>query len=112
MYNDLCKQLQSLAKQRQVPHTAFLPRPIDTENLFALDVDDNVWDDAGLDDSEDGAVPPWLGSKDVHAGIKYLLLRDRCIEEEGRLKRERAAMQMWMQEEWEILQLAYAENGI
>ncbi|KZT06586.1 uncharacterized protein LAESUDRAFT_653181, partial [Laetiporus sulphureus 93-53] len=56
--------------------------------------------DIGLeDDYQEGPVPPWLGDEAVRAGIKSLLLLDRCREEDRRLKDERCAMQEWMKEE-------------
>lgn len=111
-YNDYCKELQSLAKQHQAPRKAFIPKPIDPQKIFALDVDDDIWQDVGLDGEEDKAVPLWLGNDDVRKGIKHLLMLDRCLEEECRLKRERVAMQSWMNEEWEILQKAINANGV
>jgi hypothetical protein len=111
-YNDHCKEMQTLAKQWKAPRSLFVPQPIDSKKLFALDVDDNIWQDAGLDGEEDGMVPLWLGNEDVRKGIKYLLVLDRCLEEEIRLKQERAAMQLWLREEWEILQRAIAANGV
>jgi hypothetical protein len=111
-YNNYCKEMRTLVSQCQAPRKAFVPQPIDPQKLFALDVDDDIWQDAEFDDEEGVGVPLWLGSDDVRKGIKHLLTLDRCFEEESRLKQERAAMQLWMHEEWEILQGAIATHGV
>jgi hypothetical protein len=110
-YNDYCKQMGDLVRRKQAPRNSVLPRPIDTHSLFALDVDDDIWQDAGLDEDEERSVPAWLGREDVCDGIKALLNHDRCLEEENRLQKERAAMQLWTQEEWATLQRARTNHG-
>jgi hypothetical protein len=104
-YNDLCRQLSTLIRRRKAPTGAVPPREIIREGLFMLDVDDEIWQDAGLDD--DFEQPPmWLSNEGVRQGIRYLLERDRCQEEEVRLSRERRALQEWLQEEWQVNQIA------
>jgi hypothetical protein len=103
--------MQTLVQQQQAPRNVFIARPIDAQKLFALDVDDEIWQDTGLDGEEDGAVPLWLGSDDVRKGIQNLLTLDRCKEEEIRLRKERFAMQVWIREEWDTLQRALIVNG-
>jgi hypothetical protein len=100
-----------LVRRKQSPWNVVLPQPIDTHNLFALDVDDDIWQDVGLDDEEEGLVPAWLESENVRNGIKALLNHDRCLEEEDCIQRERAAMQLWKNEEWVVLQQACADYG-
>jgi TPP-dependent indolepyruvate ferredoxin oxidoreductase alpha subunit len=99
-----------LAKQRKTHRNVLLPRPIDSRGLFALDVDDDIWQDSGLDEAEE-SVPAWLASENIREGIKALLNRDRCVEEEARIKKERAAMQHWINEEWVTLQQACADHS-
>jgi hypothetical protein len=70
-----------------------------------LDVDDDIWQDVGLDDEED-SVPAWLGDEDTRRGIKALLELDRCFEEEECLGRERCALQEWFIEEWKTVLMA------
>ncbi|GBE78980.1 hypothetical protein SCP_0201770 [Sparassis crispa] len=114
-YNDLCMQMSTLIRQRKAPRFAIVPPPIQSNGLFKLDVDDDIWQDVGLDDDVDtDAVPRWLGDETVREGIKMRLLLDRCIEEESRLQRERCALQEWFQEEWLTLQKACvdADNDI
>ena len=51
--------------------------------LFALDIDDAIWQDVGLA-GEDLMDPPlWMCDEDVRRGIKALLELDRCLEEEA-----------------------------
>ena len=110
-YDDYCKQMGDLVRQKQAPQNTVLPPPIDTHGLFALDVDDDIWQDAGLGEEEEAHVPAWLGREDVHDGIKALLNHDCCLEEEECLQKERAAMQLWTQEEWATIQRAHTNHG-
>jgi hypothetical protein len=108
-YNDHCEKMAALVRQREAPRNALLPQPIDPRKLFLLDVDDDIWQDTGLDD--DDKLPPWLTNQDVHIGIKSLLEHDRCLEEESRLQKERTAMQAWFREEWDVLKIAQEANS-
>ena len=99
-YNNLCSQISQLIKDKKAPLGAIAPQPIGKEGLFKLDVDDDIWQDVGLDENGEGFIPRWLGDEDVRAGIKNVLELDRCQEEEVRLQKERCAMQEWMLEEW------------
>lgn len=117
-YNTLCTQMATLIKQQQAPKSAVAPEPIKSDGLFKLDVDDDIWQDIGLeddvsdtDDSSDTSVPGWLGDESIRAGIKAQLILDRCLEERDRLSRERCTMQIWMQEEWKALEHAMANTG-
>ncbi|KAJ7774680.1 hypothetical protein B0H14DRAFT_3095901 [Mycena olivaceomarginata] len=63
-----------------------------------LDVDDDIWEDVGLEDDEteqQTTPPPWLCDDGKRAGIKALLQIDRCREEDVCLKKERVALQVW-----------------
>ncbi|KAF5374692.1 hypothetical protein D9615_008922 [Tricholomella constricta] len=44
-YNKLCDVMQSLIDSRKAPHGAICPPHIETKGLFALDVDDEIWQD-------------------------------------------------------------------
>lgn len=118
-YNTLCSQMSTLVKQRQAPRSAVAPEPIKSDGLFKLDVDDDIWQDVGLEDdvsdTEDSSdtlqIPRWLGDESVRSGIKAQLILDRCIEERNRLSRERCTMQTWMQEEWRALEHAIAQSS-
>jgi hypothetical protein len=105
-YNDLCRQLKTLIRQGKAPAGAILPLEIPREGIFKLDVDDDIWQDVGLDDDQYDSVPLWLKDDKVRQGIKSMLQLDRCKEEEARVLRERQALQEWMQEEWQVVQTA------
>jgi hypothetical protein len=82
---------------------------INRDGLFQLDVDDDIWQDIGLDDDEwemtlSRGAPLWLTNTGVREGIKVLLDLDRCLEEESRLQVERCNMQEWLKEDWECVQ--------
>jgi hypothetical protein len=111
-HNDLCRQINDLICRNKAPPGAIAPREIERDGLFNLDVDDEIWQDTGLDDAYDGGEPPrWLGDEAVRQGIRSLLEHDRCGEEEVRIIRERTAMQEWMQEEWDVNLAAQATAG-
>ncbi|KII83586.1 hypothetical protein PLICRDRAFT_119196 [Plicaturopsis crispa FD-325 SS-3] len=110
-YNTLCDQLVSLIRKGKALPGAVAPTPIAREGLFKLDVDDDIWQDIGLDEEDNTAtdIPGWLGDDKVRDGIRARLDLDRCLEEEDRLKRERCSMQEWMIEEWGVLQDGLAD---
>ena len=107
-YNKLCAELTQMIVAKKAPRGAVAPSEIQQDGLFKLDVDDDIWQDIGLTDEVDNLqdIPDWLGNEDVRNGIKALLERDRCIEEERRLVQERLSMQQWMQEEWLVVNAA------
>ncbi|KAG1819999.1 hypothetical protein EV424DRAFT_1472573 [Suillus variegatus] len=98
-YNGLCSQLRSLICQRRAPPYAIMPHIIPRDGIFLLDVDDDIWQDVGLDD-DTMAPPAWLSDDAVRNGIRLQLEVDQCVEEEARLMRERAVIQEWMLAEW------------
>jgi hypothetical protein len=98
--------MKALIQQKKAPTGATLPIEIPREGLFKLDVDDDIWQDVGLDDGDHDLAPLWLRDENVRQGIKSMLMLDRCEEEEARLLRERRALQEWMQEEWQVVQRA------
>jgi len=112
VYNTLCVDIQKLIHRGQAPQGAIAPVIIDREGLFKLDVDDEIWQDTGLDEFAQDGVPLWLGNDSVKAGIKALLLYDRCCEEENRILKERCALQEWMLEEWKCTQWGIEACGM
>ncbi|KAL6298090.1 hypothetical protein BKA93DRAFT_744857, partial [Sparassis latifolia] len=52
-YNNLCKQMDLLIKQRKAPQYAVSLQPIQDNGLFKLDVNDDIWQDVSLDDNDD-----------------------------------------------------------
>ncbi|KIK51701.1 hypothetical protein GYMLUDRAFT_141050, partial [Collybiopsis luxurians FD-317 M1] len=79
------------------------PKPIDLDNLFNLDVNDDIWLDIGFGYDEDTAPPFWLSNEQVRNSIRVLLDQDRCAEERRYLLAERDAMQEWFSEEWHVV---------
>lgn len=105
--------MKQLIDDDEAPLGAVMPQHIQREGLFKLDVDDDIWQDVGLDDENDGDMPPlWLSNEKYRSGIKSMLELDRCMEEETRLYRERHAMQEWMMEEWACVTTALKLSGV
>jgi hypothetical protein len=112
-YNKLCKEIATLIKQKKAPPHSMAPLPIPADHLWQLDMDDDIWQDIGLDDDEISAEPPlWLCDEKVRSGIRAMLELDRCKEENVRLKKERCAMQVWFAEEWQVVNLALEQAGV
>ncbi|KAI6145453.1 hypothetical protein BKA82DRAFT_3940592, partial [Pisolithus tinctorius] len=84
-YNNLCLQLVALIRQGKAPQGAIAPILIQRDGLFKLDVDDDIWQDIGLEDDFVGLPPAWLADERVCLGIRSLLELKRCEEEERRL---------------------------
>lgn len=112
-YNKHCETMATLKRAGKAPAGATLPPTIQKGSLFKLDVDDEIWQDIGLDEETDGGSPPlWLCNDGVREGIKAMLQRDRCLEEEARLQNERLAMQEWFSEEWRTVGDAIDSTGM
>ncbi|KAJ3722681.1 hypothetical protein C8R42DRAFT_579935 [Lentinula raphanica] len=106
-YNGLCVKLSDMIEAGNAPPHAVAPRTIPTKELFTLDIDDSIWDDIGLANTDDTLqLPPWLADEQVRTGIKGILLRDRCDEELRRLCHEVRVMREWFADEWEALEKA------
>ena len=110
--------MAQLIEEHRAPQSAVAPEPIKSDGLFKLDVDDDIWQDIGLEDdisvggesSHSPPVPRWLGDESVRSGIKAQLTVDRCKEELDRLSLERCILQQWMQEEWKNLENAVVQT--
>ncbi|KAJ7207315.1 hypothetical protein B0H12DRAFT_991225, partial [Mycena haematopus] len=92
-----------LIKSGKAPPKAIAPMPVPREGLWQLDVDDDIFQDVGLDDRDDqydDEPPLWLCDEKVRAGIKAMLDLDRSEEEDARLRREGMALRVWFAEEW------------
>lgn len=63
MYNALCKQMSDLIRRKQAPQSVIPPEQIKSDGLFKLDVDDDIWQDVGLQDEDDaGDSGMWLSN--------------------------------------------------
>ncbi|KAG6904048.1 hypothetical protein DXG01_012965, partial [Tephrocybe rancida] len=105
-FNVLCDTMEDLFNKGKAPPGAICPKKLEIKGIFALDVDDAIWEDLGLDEGSPVATPPWLSDEGVRAGIRALLEYDRCIEEKVRLRHECRSMHFWLSEEWRIVNLA------
>lgn len=103
--------MAALIRKGEAPDGAIAPLPVDIKRLFALDVDEDIWQDLGLEDELDGEPAPWQVDPAVRSGIRYMLLVDRCEEEAARLAHERANMQEWVVAEWRAVALAFERAG-
>ncbi|KAG6905017.1 hypothetical protein DXG01_005596, partial [Tephrocybe rancida] len=81
-YNTLCATMEQLIINSKAPRGAICPKQLELKGIFDLDVDDTIWEDIGLEEGTPAAPPPWLADEDMRVGIKALLERDHCIEEE------------------------------
>ncbi|KAL0565895.1 hypothetical protein V5O48_016120 [Marasmius crinis-equi] len=104
-YNMVVRKLKDMIERKRCPRNVTAPREIPMDKLFALDVDDEIWEDVGLTDEWDRPeLPAWLADDQVRDGIRGLLQWDRAREEIARLRVERDAMQAWFAEEWAVVQ--------
>ena len=110
-YNNLCMQMVALINQRKAPQGSVAPLPISRDELFKLDVDDDIWQDIGLNDESNGLPPAWLADEKVLLGIKSPLEFRHCEEEENRLLKERRMLAEWFTEEWNWLHKAKLNAG-
>ena len=107
-YNKLVDTMARLAARRQSPAGAVIPAKIEMKGLLKLDVDDDIWQDIGLVDSdewgEEGDLssdpPAWLCDDAVREGIRAMLEYKRSTEEERRLQHECQSLQRWFAEQW------------
>ena len=66
-YNTICKQLRQMIKDGRAPHGAVAPADIQRDGLFNLDVDDEIWQDIGLEDHGED-VPLWFDAHNLVLG--------------------------------------------
>lgn len=112
-YNTLCDKIAHCITKGAAPEGSIPPVKIPKERVWSLDVDDEIWQDVGLEDGEmSGDAPDWLTDAKTRQGIQAMLDFERCVEEEMRLKRERDAMQHWLKEEWYAVLQALGDAGM
>ena len=51
-YNDLCADMAQMIQNKKAPANVLAPIPINRDGLFQLDVDDDIWQDIGIEDSD------------------------------------------------------------
>ncbi|EIW73772.1 hypothetical protein CONPUDRAFT_68424, partial [Coniophora puteana RWD-64-598 SS2] len=101
-YNNLVVQLAGIKRTTPKLSSVVLPLKIDCDGIFALDVDDNIWDDVGLDESSTNAAR-WMSDSNIRIGIRHVLTFDRCEEEKARVRAERTRLQEWSRGTWDAL---------
>ncbi|KAG2746663.1 hypothetical protein P692DRAFT_20738493, partial [Suillus brevipes Sb2] len=92
-------------RRGEAPAGAIAPHSISLTGIFQLDVDDDIWQDVGLD-GNDMAPPAWIADENMRAAIKFQLEVDQCNEERARIMQEHCVLQEWMMAEWDALQEA------
>ena len=105
-YNEICARLGDM-KQRSATHSKKqIPKELEIDQLFNIDLDESIWEDAGLD-LEDGETPPaWLADEATREGIKAMHILDRAGEELLRLQHEFRALVLWLSEELDAVKSA------
>ena len=70
-YNNLVTTIQKYINEgKSVPKGTHVPQYIDCDGLFALDVDDSIWEDIELNDEL--TLSDWLYNENTWQGIQYL----------------------------------------
>ncbi|THU96399.1 hypothetical protein K435DRAFT_819451 [Dendrothele bispora CBS 962.96] len=110
-YNKLCDEMTTLIRQKRAPNFAVAPKKIERDSLFDLDVDEDIWQDVGLDEEDTGPPPLWLCDENVRKGIRAMLELERCEEEMARIRINRKALQEWFVDEWGVLRKATSNTG-
>ena len=99
-YNHLVKQMAILKSHGLALRGAHVPQMKDTKQIFALDVDDMIWHDDGLDGAKDQDLPPhWLANDAIQEWISALLKTDCVREQEEWLNKEVQSIFSWLNEE-------------
>ncbi|KAG2087542.1 uncharacterized protein F5147DRAFT_790688 [Suillus discolor] len=100
-FNGYCKHLEELYEPGcGIP----LPMPLPTK-LNELRNDQTLMEDIWITPSV-GEVPHWLDDQDIHDGIRAMLKRDRCIEEQRHLGLEADNLCRWFGDELAAIELA------
>ena len=105
--------MQDLMLQGDAPIGAKVPASVTSENLWELDVDNDLWTEVLLDDQfPHKDAPKWLCDQPTKKGIRAVLEIRRCDEELEQLTHERRVMYSWLQGQGEQLKLAsYIAQG-
>ena len=81
-FNKLQSQLDQLKTSK--PHAygdKVVPEAIKVEDLFKLNLSEELWWDGSLDLEPQSDPPAWLSDEDVQEGIRFILQKDRAEEE-------------------------------
>ncbi|KAF9502863.1 hypothetical protein BS47DRAFT_1310594, partial [Hydnum rufescens UP504] len=80
-YNEICARLKDLKQQLTVHSLKQIPKELNIDRLFNVDLDESIGEDAGLDLDEGDVPPAWLADDATWEGIKAVQLFDRTGEE-------------------------------
>lgn len=106
-FNKYCETLSKLAEHEDGEPT--IPRPLPTE-LTILRDDPYLMEDVWVSPSSQTA-PPWLTDAKIRKGIRAMLKRDRCIEEQHKLGREADGLGNWLERQLTAVELAILANN-
>lgn len=106
-YNHYCEQL---AESYDSTYTIPLPPPLPTK-LAELRADQTLLQDVWITPSVAGEIPLWLEDTDIREGIRAMLKRDRCHEEQRRLGMEANNMCWWFGQELFAVKVATQHPG-
>ncbi|KIJ32651.1 hypothetical protein M422DRAFT_52780 [Sphaerobolus stellatus SS14] len=102
---------RDLKQRKKSPLRARIPPKLKMKKMFRLDVDDDIWNNDGLQDEDDNCEPPgWLANEDIRKGITALLNRARAEEELERIKAEEDNAMFWLRSEVMRVQTAILET--
>lgn len=111
-YNKCCDALREVIARKEAPRGSLAPPKVNVDRLFNLDVDEDIWQDLGLEVEEGEAeLALWQTDPVVREGIRHMQEYDRCEEELARLGHERACLQEWLADEWTAVETAIAKSG-
>lgn len=105
-FNKYCITLSKLAELEEGEPT--IPRPLPSE-LSILRDDPYLMEDVWVSPSMQ-AAPPWLTDAKVRKGIRAMLKRDRCIEEQRTIGREADSLGSWFGRQLTAVELAILVN--
>jgi hypothetical protein len=104
-YNIAAADVNTCIDRQLAPPTARKLPLVDRATVFALDVDDPIWDNSYFEDLGVD-VPSWMGDDDMRTGIRAHLEASRCQEEVDRLVVECCNLQAWCRSEWAKISMA------
>ena len=99
--------MQDLIAHGDAPPGAIVPNQLNSDKLWDLDVDDDLWMDLARDGQYQDDAPRWLYDQPTQKGICAMLDLQRSAEELERLNHERGVMYTWLRGQGEQLQLAH-----
>ena len=69
----MCSKIAKHIQNSCAPQGAICLDKIESKGLFALNIDDVIWQDVGLNHADSEDPPRWLCDADVHSGILAML---------------------------------------